>query len=288
MVSRDPSILLCSILGMDVGVRIHKRRMQEWRAIREKYADKPRAALGFRIYLNPEDSSPVSSSIAADGFLDLPLTSLLLKILKPGMCVVDVGANLGYYTLLASKIVREHGTVYSFEPEPVNFRLFNMSLGENQSHNVLQLQEAVSDTWGIIKLYRADASQPQQHSIAFDWGKGAENVKSITLDQFWEIEGRPQIDLVKVHVVGEDPLVLRGAKRVLNQVRPMVTMVFDPPKWRSEAQLLTSIFALYNVYEIVQSPFLIKPIQPSSLERSRGKARELFLNPRKDSPPRTK
>ncbi len=83
------------------------------------YQGRPRRTLlGFDIYLNPEDFSPVSTSIDVDGVLDLPLTSLFLEKLGRGMCVVDLGANLGYFTMLASKIVGPSGRVYAFEPDP--------------------------------------------------------------------------------------------------------------------------------------------------------------------------
>ena len=230
--------------------------------------------------MNPHDFSPVSTSIGTTGVLDLPLTSLLAKVLKRGMNVVDVGANLGYYTLLTSEIVGDTGVVYAFEPESYNFRLLCKSVGENNLPNVQVYQLALSDRQGKVKLYKGDASQPQEHSITVDWGKGSEEVVSTTLDEFWESAGMPQINLVKIHVVGDDPLVLKGARKVINEMKPMLAIVFDPPKWNDEADLLHNLFALYRVYEVLESPFLIRQVEQFSL--SRKKPTELFLYPKED------
>ena len=118
--ARSPRIALDFLRGKDVGVEIHARRIKEWSAIGKDNAYQPKRIFGMQIFLNPEDYSTVSTSIGTDGVLDLPLSCLFSKVLKKGMNVVDVGANLGYFTLLASKLVRD-GRIFAFEPEEQNF-----------------------------------------------------------------------------------------------------------------------------------------------------------------------
>jgi len=51
--------------------------------------------------------------------------------------------------------------------------------------------------------------------------------------------------------------VPRGSGKILGEVRPMITMVFDPPKWQDDDALLSCLFSMYDVYEVLKSPFLL-------------------------------
>lgn len=262
---RYPSLLLVPFTNKDAGEELDKRRKKEWESLRLHYRSNPKLMFGLKIFLNPEDFSTVSSSIGTTGRLDLALTELLRKLLKPGMNVVDVGANIGYYTLLSSRIVGTEGRVYAFEPEPHNFELLNKSIDANNLDNVRVYQGAVSDKAGLAKLYLSDSQMPQAHSISRDWGRGSIDVNSTTLDSLWESLGKPHVDLIKIHVGESDRLVLRGAKRLLSELEPFVIMVFVPSQWKDDYAFLDDLFARYKVFKIVQSPFLIQPIQKEEL-----------------------
>jgi hypothetical protein len=133
---RSPSLLLASLERKDVGAENHDRRIRKWLRIGRNYSESPKKFFGMQIYLNPQDLSPVSTSIGTDGILDLPLTCLLSKVLKKGMKVVDVGANLGYFSLLSAKLVGESGIVYAFEPEDLNFQYLSRSVALNNLQNI--------------------------------------------------------------------------------------------------------------------------------------------------------
>jgi FkbM family methyltransferase len=259
-----PSILLDVLAGTDVRVRIHELRTAEWVTLKRIYEDNPKKILGFQIYLNPLDFSPVSTSIATSGWLNLSLTALMKKILKPGMTIVDVGANIGYFTLLAAKIV-EHGHVYAFEPEQTNFELLTKSVSANDLRNVDMYQKALCDKEGQIKLYLSDPAQPQSHSITFQDGKMSINVASTSLDSFWKSLGRPKIDFLKIHVGGAEATVLMGATEVLQEAKPTIVTMFVPDNQANERILWDRLLSLYDLYELVNSPFLVKPIKPASI-----------------------
>jgi FkbM family methyltransferase len=267
--------------GRRLGEELHRRRVEEWRRVSPLYRDRPRRTLlGFDIYLNPEDFSPVSTSIGVDGVLDIPLTSLFLEKLGRGMRVVDVGANLGYFTLLASGVVGPSGRVYAFEPDPYNASLLEKSVAHNRADNVEVVRRAVCDRAGIVQLYRAPPGQPQAHSTMTDWGHGSLGVEATTLDGFWADADRPKIHMVKAHVVGDEPVVLRGSLRLLEEGRPMLAIVFDPPKWRGEARLLSRLFEWYRVYTLVHAPWLLREVTQDSLDWSYPQ--ELYLEPRRN------
>jgi FkbM family methyltransferase len=273
-----PSLVVSWLQRKDIRVEIHNRRLAEWARIKRRYADAPKKVLGSKMYLDPNDLTPISSSIGTSGFLDLPLTCLLTKVLKNSMTFVDVGANIGYYTLLGSKIVGNGGRVYAFEPETHNFRLLEKSVRENGRANISVYKLAISDIDGQVRLFRASKWQPGGHSISKDQGQGFEQVVSTTLDDFWEKNGKPSMDLIKIHVTGDDPLVIAGMGRILRESRPKIAMIFDPPKWRGRETLLALLFQLYDACEIIRSPFLLRRTTLQSLNQT--EARELFLVPK--------
>jgi FkbM family methyltransferase len=78
---------------------------------------------------------------------------LFKGIVKEGMVVVDIGANIGYYTLIAAKLVGKSGIVYVFEPMPSNYECLCKNIEVNGYTNVVLIQKAVSNKYGIAKVW---------------------------------------------------------------------------------------------------------------------------------------
>jgi FkbM family methyltransferase len=275
---QNPSALPTLLKGGDPGAVIYDKRMKEWLATRHEYLENPKQTLGFKIFLNPEDMSQISALIATTGWLNLSLTCLLIGMLRPGMNVVDVGANLGYYTMLAAKAVGRTGRVWSFEPEPGNFMLMMKSINASNFHNIQPVQSALSDRQGAGTLHLAPHSEPNAHTLTQDRGMGSLEVPTTSLDDFWQAKGAGRLDLLKVHVYGDEPIVLHGSRRVLQDSRPMVLTRFGSARWNDYAGLLDDLFSWYDAYEIVGSPFLIRPIAKSAMIA--GIHRGIFLAPK--------
>jgi len=143
-----------------------------------------------------------------------PMTTGIIKdIIKEGDTVVDVGANIGYYTLLFSKLVGAWGTVYAFEPEPTNFSILKKNLEMNYASNVISVPKAVADTSGSVKLYIHETN-PGGHTImdVYDDLKGI-TVDCITLNEY--LKGK-KINFIKIDVEGAEPNVIEGAKEVFD------------------------------------------------------------------------
>lgn len=263
--ARNPGVVKSVLRGEDAGKAIHDRRMREWLRTRERYLREPKSTLGFRVFLNPEDMSQISSMIATSGWLSLPVTCLLMKTLGEGMNVVDVGANVGFYTLVAAKAVGERGRVWSFEPEPNNFSLLTRSALASNLRNVVPVRMALSDGSASKTLYLAPTSEPNAHTLTKDRGSGSLEVESRTLDEFWRATGMGRLHLLKVHVFGDEPLVLRGSREVLQAWRPIVVTRFGSSKWDDYRDLVDDLLSWYRVYETVESPSLIRPVARSAL-----------------------
>jgi FkbM family methyltransferase len=157
-----------------------------------------------------------------------PELAYLEKILSPGKVFVDVGANFGVYTLIASKLVGEAGKVFAFEPTAESFAILQQNIALNQFSNVRGFQVALSNTRGKGWLYHG--WDPVGNSLGMDSlgdGKG-EAVQIETLDNLFEQNGVERVDAIKIDVEGAEELVLRGAIRSLTQHRPVVIFECNP------------------------------------------------------------
>ncbi len=83
-------------------------------------------------------------------------TQLILRQTKIGDTVVDVGANIGYYTLLLANKVGKTGKVYAFEPDKINFEILAKNVKENNLENVVMINAAVGKKEGKLKLHRSE------------------------------------------------------------------------------------------------------------------------------------
>ena len=91
---------------------------------------------GLRMYLDPTDTV-VCRMIAAYGNWEPSETAWFLRTVKPGDIIVDAGANVGYYTVIGSRLVGDRGKVYAFEPDPSNFELLRKNVELNGLKNVV-------------------------------------------------------------------------------------------------------------------------------------------------------
>jgi FkbM family methyltransferase len=159
-----------------------------------------------------------------NGTYEREQTRLFQEWIRPGDTVLDVGAHVGYYTLLASVLAGDNGTVWAFEPNPRNFRFLERHARINGRRNVRAEQAAVSDAEG---------------SARFDFGTGsgtghlarggALEVRTVRLDDFCRRHGvRPAA--VKIDVEGAEGAVLEGARETLAAARPVIFLSTHGPE----------------------------------------------------------
>jgi len=157
-----------------------------------------------------------------------PELAYLEKILSPGNLFIDVGANFGVYTLVASRLVGETGRVLAFEPTAQSFATLRQNIALNHFSNVRAFQVALAQTGGKARLYHA--RDPVGNSLGKDplWGVEGEEVQTEALDNLLEESGIGRVDAIKIDVEGAEELVLRGAIRCLTSYNPIVIFEFNP------------------------------------------------------------
>jgi FkbM family methyltransferase len=165
---------------------------------------------GHKIYLDSEDSLRLSINGVYEPFE----TDLLKKLIKPGSVVLDIGANIGYYTLLFAKLVGPEGRVYAFEPDPTNMELLKKNIAVNGYQNVIMEQKALSDHSGTIQLFLNDGNK-SDHRI-FDSGDGRQaiNIETISLDEYFSSLD-VNIDLIKIDIQGAEIIAFQGMRQTL-------------------------------------------------------------------------
>lgn len=149
------------------------------------------------------------------------------SIVKPGMIIADVGANIGWYTTMASRLVGDSGKVFAFEPDPENFRLLCKNVSVNQCKNVEAFDWAVSDRTGEIQLFFCEENRGDHRIYESGDGRKKIGIHAISLDDFFKNALR--VDMIKIDVQGAERLVFSGMKKIIeNNPQLSVIMEFCP------------------------------------------------------------
>ena len=152
-------------------------------------------------------------------------TQLWTELIKPGMIVADVGANLGVYSLLAAQRVGSAGRVHSFEPDQDNHGLLLKNIATNGYENVTVHRAAVADEVGTVSLYRR-LEHRGDHRIY--QAEGAERpsveVPVTTLDAVFAETLR--LDVVKLDIQGAEPRALAGMTELL-KANPKLSLITE-------------------------------------------------------------
>lgn len=138
---------------------------------------------------------------------------VLWSQLKPGSTFIDVGAHIGFYTLLAAKRVGPEGRVFSFEPDPeTHARLArNVKANPELASRIHLFEFAASDSGGVAQLYRTAIGNMGGNTLAGTEGAPAMPVETTTLDHVFSREALdPRRAVVKIDVEGHEIKALRG------------------------------------------------------------------------------
>lgn len=178
--------------------------------------------MGIQMMIPPNFLSYRSYAI---GFYEPDVTSLILNILKEGMTFADVGANIGYYTLLASRKIGSSGRVYAFEPDRENYSYLVKNVAAVRGNNVMTVPMAVFNKTGSEAFVREGSGERSWlRKVA-----GAHNltrVETVTLDDFFAGESWPSVDLVKMDIEGSEASALDGMK-ALSRRNPQMRLIIE-------------------------------------------------------------
>jgi FkbM family methyltransferase len=176
----------------------------------------------FKMYVRLDDWA-AGARIAVKRTYERHVTSAMRPLLRPGMVMIDVGANIGYYSLLGAARVGPAGTVIAFEPGEANTALLQMSAQANAFKNIAIHALAVADVNRTVGFSMDDSNgsiYPQDARL------GHLQVRAVRLDDF--LKDEPRIDLVKMDIEGAEGLALAGMRQLLLRHRPILFTEFNP------------------------------------------------------------
>ncbi|MFG0274617.1 MAG: FkbM family methyltransferase [Phycisphaerales bacterium] len=139
------------------------------------------------------------------------------RSLSPGDVLFDIGANVGFYTVLGSSIVGPEGAVYAFEPMPRNLEFLRTHVSLNNLGNVQVIEAAVSDSAGTATF--DDTQHPSMGSLS---ESGALTVRTVRIDDLVASGELPPPTVMKIDVEGAEQLVLAGAAETLKAHKPAI------------------------------------------------------------------
>jgi len=175
-----------------------------------------------------EGDKYVGELIASTGQYEPYESELLLKNIKAGDIVIDVGANIGYYTLLFAKKVGENGKVYSFEPDPISFAILEKNIQDNKFSNVEAFNIALSYKQEHLSLF-ISTENLGDHRLYDDHKIKRKKTKVVatTLDLFFTGKEfkKNKISLIKIDTQGYEPFITKGAKELIKNQKP--TLFFE-------------------------------------------------------------
>lgn len=180
---------------------------------------------GQKMWLNLDDRTQLSIAV---GTHEKEAFELFRAMIKPGQTVVDIGANVGFYTLEAARAVGLQGRVIAFEPEPNNCKRIRRNLEANGHRNVTLCQMAVSERSGRVELFLG--SDCGIHSLLRERASGeALEVEMVSLDDYFERHNLAP-DLIKIDAEGVELQVLRGMQRTLARYpsTAVICEIYDP------------------------------------------------------------
>lgn len=202
---------------------------------------------GHKMYLGSNDSLQLS----INGVYEELETDIVKKEVKPGDIILDIGANIGYYTLIFAKLVGKNGKVFAFEPEPLNFELLQKNVKMNNYDNVIFEQKAISNVNGTIKLYISKI-RTGMHRIykSKHTTENFVNVPMIKLDEYLKKNDYlKKINFIKIDIEGSEFGALQGLKNTLKNNNLKILIEFIPDSIREFGDEPQDLIKLLKSYK---------------------------------------
>lgn len=179
---------------------------------------------GFVLYVSPDDFAVGKHILTARDY-EPHVSRVFRQVLAPGMSVLDIGANIGFYAMLAASIVGPGGRVWAIEPNPNNVKFILASKSKNGFEQLAIIQAAAGSSWESMCLFSDGSNGTVEAISADDPSLIREPVLSLPLSA---LIGQKHIDVIKIDVEGAEGKVLRDLTEVLRSSRPIIFAEFTP------------------------------------------------------------
>jgi FkbM family methyltransferase len=255
------ALLVCFLLALFVGPQGRRVRFGLTGTVR---------AEGLTLLLDPKDKV-ITPFILDHGAYEPAETAVFRSLLRPGETFIDVGANIGWYTVLASRIVGPKGRVIAFEPAPGSFDLLRRNAELNGCRNVILEPKALSKEPGTLRLHLDDVNRGHHSILKLPELKRTIEVPAVRLDDYLKDDDHA-ISLIKIDTEGAEGFVLAGMAETLRRhPRMAIILEFFPRLLRlsgyePEAFLRQFVELGYEIEVIEASSGKLVPIHSARIE----------------------
>jgi FkbM family methyltransferase len=169
-------------------------------------------------------------TLLSEGIYEPQETTLIETLLEPGHTIFDIGANIGYFALLASRIAGEDGLVCAFEPEPRNYDVLCHNIELNGARNVRASRLALADQQGRSPLHISESNLGRHSLYQVNVPRQCDqiDVEVYTVDELAAEGLLPPPDFIKIDVEGAELRVLHGGRQVIEDALPTLWIEIWP------------------------------------------------------------
>jgi FkbM family methyltransferase len=178
------------------------------------------------------DTSCIDNCLLKTGTWEPQAVTILKKYLKPGSVFIDVGANIGFFSIIAARIIGEKGMVYAFEPTDYFYSVLQRNLNENKIDNCFTFKFGLSDSEKSEKIIFLDSSATM-HVQADQVAESDEKIELKTFDSFVIEKKLSRIDFIKVDIDGHEPYFLNGALNSIEKFNPLILLEINHLSYRA-------------------------------------------------------
>lgn len=234
----------------------------------------------YIMYVEPRDRG-ITPHLALNGFWEAWVTVALARMIQPGWRCIDVGANVGYFTLLMADQAGPEGSVMAVEPNPAMAHRLALNVAVNGFDSRVDIRcVAAADSDGAAVDLKVDAAHPGSASICAPCTRAGKAIPAVTATLDRLAEPWPLVDLVKIDAEGAEPAIWRGMRRLLLRNPAIaVFMEFTPSLCADPFAFLGEIEASGFVARQVAPDGAIEPLAPQAVSEamSTGGWTMLFL-----------
>ena len=225
---------------------------------------------GFSIYVR--DSDAAVGRAVRSGVYEPHVTAVFQKHLKPGMHVLDIGANIGYFSMLSASLVTRTGSVMAIEPNAENVKLVELSRRANGFEQVTVVQAAAGRELGLLVLNTA-YSNGTTAALSDDAAQLADatTVACLRLDDV--VPADRQIGFIKIDVEGAEYNALLGASALIKRSHPVIASEFSPGLLRG----ISGVSAREYLQFVLDFGYHVSVIEPNGAVTQCGKDTDRVL-----------
>jgi len=183
----------------------------------------------------------------------------LRTFIKPGMNVIDIGANYGVYTLSIAKLIGDSGKIWAFEPTSATAEYLEKSINDNNFNNITLIKAGLSDRIGKARLFTSPNAELNSLHKECVGGDNSETIMLLTLDHCKKKYKWDNIDFIKLDAEGEERNILKKGKNTLSTLSPLI--MYELKHGEKVNTPLISLFAQnnYSSYRLIPGLNILVP-----------------------------